>query len=171
MFELVKGLIDEAMEKKTKKISLLFLGIDGAGKTTLVEKLLEIADPERTPHKILPTMGLNVESHVKNKTRIIFRDIGGKKVMRNVWFSYLDDSSVLVWVVSGNQTDRVQESRKAFDEVFCSYKGIIVFVFLNAKLDTLDEFPPAKSHTRFFVDIDNREEIENLYNFFYSLAG
>lgn len=170
MWGLVKGIAEEIWNKYHKKASVLFLGIDGAGKTTLVEKLLKYADPSRKDKAILPTYGLNSEDIAKDSTILRFWDLAGKQIFRNVWKSYLADADVLIYVVNGSQMDRIHETRKAFDEIYTEFKGTIAIVFLKADKSILGVFPSANLCTHFFIDISKNEDLATLFNHIQSLA-
>lgn len=76
MFSLLDGFVRYLLKKD--EIRILVLGIDGAGKTTLVEKIKVLYSGARglSPEKIRPTVGLNVG-------RI---DLAGSKVLSGVFF-------------------------------------------------------------------------------------
>lgn len=170
MWGLVKGIVENVVSNLHKKSSVLFLGIDGAGKTTLVEKMLTFVDPSRKQKTILTTMGQNIDHCERDSVMITFRDLAGKAILRNLWHQYINDSNIMFYVVNGSQFDRVHESRKAFDEISPEFSGKIAIIFLNADKSILDVFPSAALHTRFFIDINNSKEIELLFNYIVSHA-
>ena len=170
MYGLLKGIVENVVSGMHKKVSVLFLGIDGAGKTTLVEKILTFLDPKRKPKTILTTMGLNVENASRGSVKITFRDLAGKQILRNVWHQYLNDANVMIYVVNGDQMDRIHESRKAFDDISTEFQGSIAFVFLKADNSIVNFFPTAELHTRFFINADEPKEIELLLNYIVSKA-
>ena len=170
MWGLMRGIVETVVSGLHKKVSVLFLGIDGAGKTTLVEKILTYLDPTRKPKTILTTMGLNVENVEKGSIKITFRDLAGKPILRNLWHQYINDANVMIYVVNGDQMDRIHESRKAFDEISTEFHGSIAFVFLKGDKSLIDFFPTAALHTRFFLNLDEPKEIELLYNYIASKA-
>ncbi|EAY03680.1 small GTP-binding protein, putative [Trichomonas vaginalis G3] len=170
MYGLVKGIAEELWNKLHKKASVLFLGIDGAGKTTLVEKLLKYADPTRKEKTILPTYGLNSEDISKDSTILRFWDLAGKPMFRNVWKNYINDADILVYVVNGSQMERIHESRKAFDEIYTEFKGVPLIVFLNADPSIINSFPSAHLCTHFFIDVSKIDELGKLFSHLQSLA-
>ena len=170
MWSLFKGIVTEIVDKSTKKASIVFLGIDGSGKTTLVEKILTHVNPKRKPKTILPTMGLNTETIEDNKIILRFWDLGGRKVIRPVWNDYLDQANALIYVVNGEQLDRIHETRKLFDDITCKYNIIITLIFINSQLNILNIFPSAIRFNYFFIDINNKKDLEILLNWMKTVA-
>ena len=66
-----------------KEARLLLLGLDGAGKTTILYKL-KLGETTVT----IPTIGFNVETvEYKNLTFTMW-DVGGQKLIRGLWHHY-----------------------------------------------------------------------------------
>ncbi|CAA0832819.1 GTP-binding protein 1 [Striga hermonthica] len=83
MFSLFYGLWKYMLSKV--EFHVLILGIDKAGKTTLLEKLKsQYSNVEGLPpDKIVPTVGLNIGRVEVSNTKLIFWDLGGQKVLRH----------------------------------------------------------------------------------------
>lgn len=79
MFSLVYGFIDYLLQKD--ELRVLLLGLDGAGKTSLLERLKTIytGTPGLTPDKIRPTVGLNVGRIESATSKVNFQAFDGKK--------------------------------------------------------------------------------------------
>uniref|UniRef100_F6HDE9 ADP-ribosylation factor-related protein 1 n=1 Tax=Vitis vinifera TaxID=29760 RepID=F6HDE9_VITVI len=83
MFSLFHGLWKYLFSKA--EFHVLILGIDKAGKTTLLEKLkalytnLEGLPPDR----IVPTVGLNIGRVELSNTKLVFWDLGGQVCKRH----------------------------------------------------------------------------------------
>ena len=162
--ELISGIIGMFRDATTFKTTILFLGIDGAGKTTLIEKLRCFANPERTEQKALPTTGFNTCKIVDKKYVITLWDVGGSDSFRGIWNQYIKTATAIVYVVNGFQPDRLQETRKIFDTLILENQIPIFLVFLNCTNDVLDLFPTSDQATVFFIDVNNSEDVKKLYD-------
>jgi len=94
--------------KKGKTI--LMLGLDNAGKTTLLYqfKLGEIIST-------IPTIGFNVEEiQYKNINFTVF-DIGGQDIIRPLWRHYFNNCDALIYLVDSADHNRQEEAR---DELY-----------------------------------------------------
>ena len=80
-----------------KKANLLMLGLDSAGKTTLLYKL--------KLDKILqtiPTVGFNVESIKYKSLNMTMWDIGGQEKIRPLWRHYYDNVDGVIFILDSN---------------------------------------------------------------------
>jgi GTPase SAR1 family protein len=170
MFGLVRGFIEEIKNKSTAKSSILVIGIDGAGKTTLVESLMQHAIPTRRPKTVRPTSGLNTESISDGKTFLRFWDLSGSESFRGIWNNYLVNATVVLYVVNGTQNERIHESRKLFDDVSLKFPRKIGVVFLHSNGAVLEVFPADDRATVFFIDLAKADHIRVLYEWLKSTA-
>jgi small GTP-binding protein len=170
MWSLFSGIFSSIKDKATSKSSVLVLGIDGAGKTTLVEAILQRVIPSRKPKTIRPTNGQNTDTVTDGKTYIRFWDIGGDRHLRSIWKDYLKEATALIYVVNGSQSERIHESRKLFDEVYMNFHGKISVVFFNCDQGILDVFPSAIRGQLFFIGLSNGEHIDLLYQWIKGTA-
>jgi len=74
-----------------KELRLLLLGLDNAGKTTLLKKLAS----EDIAH-ITPTQGFNIKSVQSEGFKLNVWDIGGQRKIRPYWRNYFENTDVLV---------------------------------------------------------------------------
>lgn len=118
-----------AVGKKTD-VRILIVGLDGAGKTTILYQL-KVGEVVNT----VPTVGFNVESvHYKNIDFDVW-DVGGQDRMRPLWKHYYKDTKGLVFVVDSNNPDRLQEARKELDQMLDdeALRDVPLLVFANKK--------------------------------------
>ena len=92
------------LKKNDKDAKILVLGLDNAGKTTLL-KLLSSENPSETS----PTQGFNVKSIIKDSFKLNVWDIGGQKEIRKYWENYYDNVDGLIFVVDSSDDYRVAE--------------------------------------------------------------
>ena len=88
-----------------KEIRILMVGLDAAGKTTILHQL-----GKKGEVKTLPTIGFNVESlDYKNLNFIVF-DLGGADKMRLLLKHYYQNTKGLIFVVDSHDRDRIEEA-------------------------------------------------------------
>eukprot|EP01129_Flabellula_baltica_P004190 TRINITY_DN1433_c0_g1_i1.p1 TRINITY_DN1433_c0_g1~~TRINITY_DN1433_c0_g1_i1.p1 ORF type:complete len:191 (-),score=28.84 TRINITY_DN1433_c0_g1_i1:72-617(-) len=87
-----------------RKARLLILGLDGAGKTTVLYrlKLGEVRDT-------VPTIGFNVEQVEYGNLKFTVWDIGGQAKIRGLWKHYYNGTNGLVFIIDSNDVQRVDE--------------------------------------------------------------
>ena len=86
MFTLAGNLIRYLKKKNEKNLTILLLGLDNAGKTTLLFGL-----KDQMPDEVTPTIGFRPSTVVKGKYTIQWFDVGGSKNFRKVWQSYYSE--------------------------------------------------------------------------------
>ncbi|CAM9356501.1 unnamed protein product [Scytosiphon promiscuus] len=93
-----------------KEKRLLLLGLDAAGKTSLLYKL-HLNEVVTT----IPTIGFNVERVEYNRMMMTIWDIGGQTKLRPLWRHYFVNTDALIFVVDSSDQERIEEAR---DEMF-----------------------------------------------------
>ncbi|XP_019140149.1 ADP-ribosylation factor-like protein 14 [Corvus cornix cornix] len=122
------GLLN-AKPSRVKRASILMLGLDSAGKSTLLYKF-RYKDAFLT----MPTIGFNVDMIEAGKDfTLTFWDVGGQKKMRELWSNFLEDTEGLLYVVDSSDKRRLEESRREFELILKneSIKNIPVVVLAN----------------------------------------
>lgn len=74
-----------------KELRLLLLGLDNAGKTTLLKQLAS----EDVNH-VTPTAGFNIKSVLSSGFKLNVWDIGGQRKIRPYWRNYFENTDILV---------------------------------------------------------------------------
>ena len=117
------GLLDaiKKMKKTDKDARILVLGLDNAGKTTILKKL-----SNEEIKQIQPTQGFNVKSMVQEGFKLNVWDIGGQLAIRKYWENYFDATDALVYVVDSADTKRLGEC----NEVLASLLAVFLIVTL-----------------------------------------
>mmetsp|Transcript_44805 Transcript_44805/g.103643 ORF Transcript_44805/g.103643 Transcript_44805/m.103643 type:complete len:182 (+) Transcript_44805:87-632(+) len=125
------------MKKDEKEARILMLGLDNAGKTTILKKLSE----EDITH-VMPTQGFNIKSIVHEGIKLNVWDIGGQKTIRPYWGNYFESSDALVYVIDSSDRRRLEETGTELRELLAEDKlgGIPLLVFAN-KQDLLQATP------------------------------
>jgi len=117
------------MKKKNKKeLRILLLGLDNAGKTTILKSMAS----ESIDH-ITPTQGFNIKSVMSGGIQLNVWDIGGQKTIRPYWRNYFENSDVLIYVIDSADKTRFEESGIQLAELLEEEKltGIPVLLFAN----------------------------------------
>eukprot|EP00959_Pyramimonas_sp_CCMP1952_P286298 5986553-Pyramimonas_sp.AAC.2 len=117
---------------------VLILGIDKAGKTTLLEKIKSLYTEFEglSPDKILPTVGLNIGRAEAFNSKLVFWDLGGQTGLRTIWEKYYAEAHAVIFVVDATEADRFEDVKSAFNKAISSkdLKGAPVLVLAN-KMD------------------------------------
>jgi len=90
---------------KNKEAKILLVGLDAAGKTTILYKLK--LDENITT---IPTIGFNVETVQYKKITFTMWDVGGQDRIRQLWKHYYSDTDAVIYVVDSNDKDRSSEA-------------------------------------------------------------
>lgn len=109
------GLLDliRKMKQKTKKeMRILLLGLDNAGKTTILKALAS----EDVSH-ITPTQGFNIKSVQSQGILLNVWDIGGQKSIRPYWRNYFENTDVLIYVIDSADRARLDEAGNQLAEL------------------------------------------------------
>ncbi|TID17706.1 P-loop containing nucleoside triphosphate hydrolase protein [Venturia nashicola] len=103
MYHLAKSIYLYATSKE--EYSILLLGLDNAGKTTLLEniKALPINATSSAPYhpnlKTVPTVGQNVATITLPQCYLKIWDVGGQHSLRNIWKSYYSSCHAIIFVL------------------------------------------------------------------------
>ncbi|XP_061584209.1 uncharacterized protein LOC133449093 [Cololabis saira] len=126
------GIISQIFSRFTSKtparILMGVVGLDAAGKTTLLYRL-KLAEVVTT----IPTVGFNVETVEFKNISFTVWDVGGQTVIRPLWRHYYTNTQGLIFVVDSNDPERMKE---AADELHMmlqedELKAVAVLVFAN----------------------------------------
>ena len=112
--------------KQEKRI--LLLGLDAAGKTTVLYKL-RLGEVVTT----IPTIGFNVEQVQYKNIQFNMWDVGGQDKIRRLWRHYFANSDALIFVVDSNDTDRLGLARDELHRLLCEdeLRDSVLLVYAN----------------------------------------
>ncbi|KAJ2656622.1 ADP-ribosylation factor-like protein 2 [Coemansia sp. RSA 1200] len=116
------------LREKEKEVRILVLGLDNAGKTTIMKRVN--GEPIDT---ISPTLGFNITTLELDGYRVNFWDVGGQKTIRAYWRNYFEQTDGIIWVVDSADRQRMDVCR---NELFKLLKqdrlaGASLLVFAN----------------------------------------
>jgi len=105
---------------------VVMLGLDAAGKTTILYKL-HIGEVLST----VPTIGFNVEKVQYKNVLFTVWDVGGQEKLRPLWRHYFNNTDGLIFVVDCQDRDRIARAASEFksiiDDPLMRHSAILVF--------------------------------------------
>ncbi|XP_078484568.1 ADP-ribosylation factor-like protein 3 [Ciona intestinalis] len=133
-------LLRKLKSESNKELRILLLGLDNAGKTTILKKLAS----EDINH-ITPTQGFNIKSVQSQGFKLNVWDIGGQRRIRPYWRNYFENTDVLIYVVDSTDKKRLEETGVELEELVTDEKlsGVPLLVFAN-KQDLLQAAPASE---------------------------
>mmetsp|Transcript_19094 Transcript_19094/g.28286 ORF Transcript_19094/g.28286 Transcript_19094/m.28286 type:complete len:181 (+) Transcript_19094:212-754(+) len=109
---------------------ILMLGLDAAGKTTVLYRL-KLGEIQHT----IPTVGFNVESVEYKNLKFTVWDVGGQSKLRPLWFHYYSGTDALIFVIDSNdtKTDRVELAKDELHKLLqaTEMEDAAVLIFAN----------------------------------------
>ena len=152
MSEAFKNLLSTFSDRHAK---ILMLGLDAAGKTTVLYKL-KLNETVST----IPTIGFNVEtvSPVKNVSFTVW-DVGGQDKIRPLWRHYFVGCEGLIYVVDSSDKTRFAEAQNELDWILDSDEmaGVPLVILAN-KQDLPQAASPADLSMKLGIDkVRNRK--------------
>eukprot|EP00466_Bigelowiella_natans_P002699 jgi/Bigna1/86505/estExt_fgenesh1_pg.C_110055 len=111
-----------------KEMQILMLGLDAAGKTTVLYKL-KLGEVVTT----IPTIGFCLETVEYKNINMNVWDVGGQQKIRPLWRHYYQNTEGLIFVVDSTDKERLEESKEELDKMFQEDKlrDAAVLVFAN----------------------------------------
>lgn len=94
------------VKQKEREMRLLMLGLDNAGKTTVVKKF-NGEDIEL----ISPTLGFNIKTLEYCGFKLNIWDVGGQTSLRSYWRNYFEATDGLIWVVDSSDRARLLDCK------------------------------------------------------------
>lgn len=90
------------VRREDKNIRILVLGLDNAGKTTVI-RTLNGEDVD----SVAPTLGFKITSFSFDPFTLNIWDVGGQRSLRTYWKNYFESTDGLVWVVDSADTEKL----------------------------------------------------------------
>jgi len=111
-----------------KEMRILMVGLDAAGKTTILYKL-KLGEIVTT----IPTIGFNVETVEYKNISFTVWDVGGQDKIRPLWRYYFQNTQGLIFVVDSNDRERINEAREELMRMLSEdeLRDAILLVFCN----------------------------------------
>jgi len=128
-----KGILG-ALGLYKKNAKILFLGLDNAGKTTLLRRL---KDDRMVQHD--PTIHAHAEELVLGNVRFKAYDLGGHETVRKTWKTYFPTVDGVIYLVDAADKIRFNESKKELELLLSTPElAKVPVVILGNKIDKKD---------------------------------
>nr|AAT09069.1 ADP ribosylation factor 1 [Bigelowiella natans] len=111
-----------------KEMRILMVGLDAAGKTTVLYKL-KLGEVVTT----IPTIGFNVETVEYKNINFTVWDVGGQDKIRPLWRHYYQNTQGIIFVVDSNDRERLDMAKEELDKMLNEdeLRDAVVLVFAN----------------------------------------
>jgi ADP-ribosylation factor 1/2 len=100
-----------------KEVRIVMVGLDAAGKTTILYKL-KLGEVVST----IPTIGFNVETVEYKNLNLNVWDVGGQDKIRPLWRYYYNGSNAIIFVIDSSDTERLD--LKGMEQAFNRKKAV-----------------------------------------------
>lgn len=123
-----------------KEMRILMVGLDAAGKTTILYKL-KLGEIVTT----IPTIGFNVETVDYKNISFTVWDVGGQDKIRPLWRHYFQNTQGLIFVVDSNDRERISEAKDELNRMLDEdeLRDAVLLVFAN-KQDLPNAMSPSE---------------------------
>ncbi|KAG8946800.1 ADP-ribosylation factor-like protein 2 [Tulasnella sp. 424] len=114
--------------RKEREMRVLFLGLDNAGKTTIIKKL-----NGDDINNISPTLGFEIKTFIHGKYTLNIWDVGGQRMLRPYWRNYFEQTDAVVWVVDSSDRLRMRDCKEELHTLLQEDRlaGASLLVFAN----------------------------------------
>ncbi|CCK71745.1 Arf family GTPase ARF3 KNAG_0H03300 [Huiozyma naganishii CBS 8797] len=144
----------------SREMKILMLGLDNAGKTTILYKLKLNKIKTSTP-----TVGFNVETVAYKNVKFNMWDVGGQERLRPLWRHYFPATTALMFVIDSNDRQRMTEAKEELYSVISEkeMEKVVLLVWAN-KQDLKGAMKPQEVSD--FLQLD-----KNLKNQLWCVIG
>ncbi|CAH8510009.1 unnamed protein product [Heterobilharzia americana] len=144
------NLLRRLKSKPEQEIRILLLGLDNAGKTTILKHLASEDISQTTPTQVIDhhfenSQGFNIKSVQSQGFKLNVWDIGGQRKIRPYWKNYFENTDVLIYVIDSADKKRFEETGEELMELLSEDKlaGVPLIIFAN-KQDLISAEPANK---------------------------
>ena len=122
-----------------REARILVLGLDNAGKTTILYRL-QVGEVVST----IPTIGFNVETVTYKNIKFQVWDLGGQTSIRPYWRCYFPNTQAVIYVVDSTDHERLATTKQEFHSILeeDELKDAVLLVYANKQ-----DLPGALSET------------------------
>ena len=138
--------IIEFFTKSRNNFKIIILGMQNAGKTTILYRL-SLGQFVKTT----PTIGSNLEELTYNNVKFQAWDLGGQESTRSVWDVYYMNTDAVVYVIDSQDDEYFEESKSQFHKLILNpnLKNATILIFANKQ-----DLPGAKDVNKLIQDYE-----------------
>ena len=116
----------------TKPSRMLILGLDSAGKTTI---LYQIASGQAI--NTVPTVGFNMEELEYENIKFKVWDLGGQEALRPYWSCYYNNTNAVIFVIDSCDKERIHMARAELHKLAGEkeLQNAVIAIFANKQDD------------------------------------
>ncbi|ESZ93003.1 ADP-ribosylation factor family protein [Sclerotinia borealis F-4128] len=113
---------------KDKEMRILMLGLDNAGKTTIVKRIMG-----EDVNTVSPTLGFIIKTIDYAGYKLNIWDVGGQKTLRSYWRNYFEKTDALIWVVDATDRLRIDDCKEELHALLQEERlsGASLLIFAN----------------------------------------
>jgi ADP-ribosylation factor-like protein 2 len=100
------------LKLKEKEMRVLFLGLDNAGKSSVIKAFMH-----QSIDDLSPTLGFEIKTVECQGYRLSCWDVGGQSTIRAYWRNYFEATDGVVWVVDSTDRERLSLCKKELDSI------------------------------------------------------
>ena len=111
-----------------REARILMLGLDSAGKTTILFKL-KLGEVVSS----VPTIGFNVETVEFKNCKFNVWDVGGQDKIRGLWKHYYQNTEGLIYVIDSSDKERLHIAKEELHKMLAEeeLKDTVLLVLAN----------------------------------------
>ena len=138
--------IIEFFTKSRNNFKIIILGMQNAGKTTILYRL-SLGQIVKTT----PTIGSNVEELTYNNVKFQAQDLCGQESTRSVWDVYYMNTDAVVYVIDSQDDEYFEESKAQFHKLIHNQtlKNATILIFANKQ-----DLPGSKDVNKLVQDYE-----------------
>ncbi len=95
-----------------RKITLVLVGLDNAGKTTTIKGV-----QGESIEDVAPTVGFSSVNFKMDHCDVTVFDLGGGKKIRDIWMNYYAEVYGVIFVIDASDETRLEECRDVLQKV------------------------------------------------------
>lgn len=116
------------LKRREKEMRLLMLGLDNAGKSTILNKF-----NGEDIHSVAPTLGFNIKTLEYASYKLNVWDVGGQTTIRSYWKNYYEATDGIVFVIDSADARRMELCKAELHALLKQEKlaGASLLIFAN----------------------------------------
>ncbi|KAK9236818.1 ADP-ribosylation factor family-domain-containing protein [Lipomyces kononenkoae] len=152
------GLLSTIRKQKLKDKEIrLLMGLDNAGKTTIVKQILG-----EDVKSVSPTLGFNIRTVESEGYKLNIWDVGGQSSLRPFWRNYFEKTDAILWVVDATALDRLLDCKIELDKIIREDRligaGLLILV------NKIDVFATEESRASVLGIVNDTLKIDQITN-------